>query len=200
MDQPSAHILFLDLGTGQSRREPLSPARRYADGGGRSLAGACFLAAQPDGAAGRFDAPATPVCLFPGGLAGYGLPGASFATLLGRSPHTGGVLTAAVPGGLGHGLARAGLAGLVLTGRAGEPGILVIDAQYTPREKARHRSWGHGTWREAAAIAREAQVGELILTHHDRYRTDAQLDAIVRKARRLFPRTRAARDGMTPEL
>ncbi|MYL82838.1 aldehyde ferredoxin oxidoreductase [Desulfovibrio aerotolerans] len=129
MDQPSAHILFLDLATGACRREPLSPARRHADGGGRSLAGACFLAAQPDGAAGRFDAPATPVCLFPGGLAGYGLPGASFATLVGRSPHTGGVLTAAVPGGLGHGLARAGLAGLVLTGRAAQPNILVLDGR-----------------------------------------------------------------------
>ena len=129
MDQPSAHILFLNLTTGQSRREPLSPAQRHADGGGRSLAGACFLAAQPDGPVGRFDAPAAPVCLFPGGLAGYGLPAASFATLLGRSPHTGGILTAAVPGGLGRGLARAGLAGLVLTGRAAQPNILFLDDQ-----------------------------------------------------------------------
>lgn len=78
--------------------------------------------------------------------------------------------------------------------------ILIVDAQYTPREKIQHRGWGHGCWRDAAAIAREAKVGELILTHHDRYRTDAQLDAIVRNARRLFPRTRAARDGMTLPL
>ena len=75
--------------------------------------------------------------------------------------------------------------------------VLIIDAQYTPRELPAHRGWGHGSWLQAAAIAREAQVGELILTHHDRYRTDVHLDAIIRKARRLFPRTRAAREGMT---
>jgi phosphoribosyl 1,2-cyclic phosphodiesterase len=75
--------------------------------------------------------------------------------------------------------------------------VLIYDAQYTPRELAAHRGWGHGAWREAVAIAREAQAGELILTHHDRYHTDAQLDAMVRQARRIFPRTRAAREGMT---
>ncbi len=75
--------------------------------------------------------------------------------------------------------------------------MLIMDAQYTPRELTAHRGWGHGSWLTAATIAREAQVGELILTHHDRYRTDAHLDAIVRKARRLFPRTRASREGMS---
>jgi hypothetical protein len=36
----------------------------------------------------------------------------------------------------------------------------------------------------------------VILTHHDRQRTDAQIDAIVRQARRYFPRTRAAQAGL----
>ncbi len=75
--------------------------------------------------------------------------------------------------------------------------VLIFDAQYTPRERAAHRGWGHGTWEEGVATARSAGVGELILTHHDRQRTDAQLDAIVRQARRRFPWTRAARDGLT---
>jgi len=75
--------------------------------------------------------------------------------------------------------------------------ILILDAQYTPREAAAHRGWGHGTWQKATAIALEANAGELILTHHDRYRTDAQVDAMVRAARRYFPHTRAAREGMT---
>jgi len=74
--------------------------------------------------------------------------------------------------------------------------VLIVDAQYAPRERAAHRGWGHGTWEEGVAIAREAGVGELILTHHDRYRTDAQLAAIVRQARRRFPKTRAAYDGL----
>ncbi len=75
-------------------------------------------------------------------------------------------------------------------------GTLILDAQYTPREAAVHRGWGHGTWQKATAIAREANAGELILTHHDRYRTDTQINAMVRAARRHFPRTRAAREGM----
>lgn len=75
--------------------------------------------------------------------------------------------------------------------------ILILDAQYTLREAAALRGWGHGTCQKATAIAREANAGELILTHHDRYRTDAQIDAMVRAARRHFSRTRAAREGMT---
>lgn len=129
MDQPPADILRIDLTTGRSRREPLSPAARRRDGGGRALAAAMFLAASPDGPPPAWDDPVATVGLFPGGLAGYGLPGASFATLYGRNPHTGGVLATAVPGGLGQGLARAGLAGLVLTGRAAEPMLLAIDGQ-----------------------------------------------------------------------
>lgn len=74
--------------------------------------------------------------------------------------------------------------------------VLVLDAQYTPREKVVRSGWGHASWREAVAIAQEAQVAELILTHHDRYRSDAQIDALVKAARRYFPRTRAASDGM----
>lgn len=74
---------------------------------------------------------------------------------------------------------------------------LIFDAQYTPRELAAHRGWGHGTWRNAVRIAREAGIEKLVLTHHDRYRTDAQIDALVRAARRYFSRTYAAREGLT---
>ena len=74
---------------------------------------------------------------------------------------------------------------------------LICDAQYTPRELAAHRGWGHSTWRDAVRIARKAGIEKLVLTHHDRYRTDAQIDTLVREARRYFSRTSAAREGMT---
>jgi phosphoribosyl 1,2-cyclic phosphodiesterase len=74
--------------------------------------------------------------------------------------------------------------------------FLVYDAQYTPEEYARHRGWGHSTWKDGAAIARQAGVGELVLTHHDRRRTDPEIDSVVAQARAVFPRTRAASDGL----
>lgn len=129
MHQPPADILTIDLTAGRLRREPLPRDARDRDLGGRSLAGAVFLARHGTGPLPRWDDPAATVCLFPGALAGCRLPGASFAALVGSNPHTGGVLAAAVPGGLGQGLARAGLAGIVLTGRAARPVVLRIDGQ-----------------------------------------------------------------------
>ncbi len=73
---------------------------------------------------------------------------------------------------------------------------LVADAQYTPAEYPAHRGWGHGTWYACALQAAAAGVGKLILTHHDLRRTDRQIDCIVRRARRIFPATHAARAGM----
>lgn len=73
---------------------------------------------------------------------------------------------------------------------------LIYDAQYTPDEYPRHRGLGHSTWRDGVAIARAAGVGELILTHLDRSRTDAAQDEIVALARREFPRVRSATQGL----
>lgn len=74
--------------------------------------------------------------------------------------------------------------------------VLIADAQYTPAEYFTQRGWGHGTWAACARLAATAGVDKLILTHHDRRRTDTQIDCLVRQARRIFPATRAARDGM----
>lgn len=74
--------------------------------------------------------------------------------------------------------------------------VLIADAQYTPAEYFIQHGWGHGTWAACARLATTASVGKLILTHHDRRRTDIQIDRLVHQARRLFPATRAARSGM----
>jgi len=73
--------------------------------------------------------------------------------------------------------------------------VLICDAQNTVDEEDRRRGWGHSSWRQAAAIAAEAGVGELVLFHHDPGRTDAEVDDIVLAARAHFPRTRGAREG-----
>lgn len=72
--------------------------------------------------------------------------------------------------------------------------MLICDAQYTPEEYESHRGWGHSTWLEAARLARQAEVGRLILFHHDPARDDAALDRIVEQAREVFTPTDAARE------
>ena len=79
---------------------------------------------------------------------------------------------------------------------AGGADVLIHDGQYTPMEYRARRGWGHSTWKDAARVARRLGVTELVLTSHDPDRTDAAVNALVRQARRIFPRTRAARCGM----
>jgi phosphoribosyl 1,2-cyclic phosphodiesterase len=88
----------------------------------------------------------------------------------------------------------------VLRTAAYQADILIYDAQYTPDEYEHRRGWGHSTWREAVHLAREAQVKQLILFHHDPMRTDRQLEAIVRDAQAEFEHTVAAREGWSAKL
>ncbi|MEI7436288.1 MAG: MBL fold metallo-hydrolase [bacterium] len=76
---------------------------------------------------------------------------------------------------------------------------LILDAQYTPAEIALRRGWGHGNWQEAAALARQTNVRNLVLTHHDPKRQNSDLDAIAEQARKIFPATRTAFDGFAIE-
>lgn len=74
--------------------------------------------------------------------------------------------------------------------------VLICDAQYTEAEYQRHVGWGHSTNLQAAELAREANVGRLILTHHDPGHDDAAIDAMVEEARSAFPAT----DGATRRM
>lgn len=75
--------------------------------------------------------------------------------------------------------------------------VLIHDAQYTPEEYPRRIGWGHSTWKMAAQVARAGQVGRLLLTSHDPFRSDEEVDRLVEKARRAFPHTAAAAEGLT---
>lgn len=79
--------------------------------------------------------------------------------------------------------------------------VLIHDSQYTPHEY-RHgkKSWGHSTWEEGVKIAREARVKKLVLFHHDPDHDDKQIDAIVHQARRRFPNSVGAREGLALSL
>jgi ribonuclease BN (tRNA processing enzyme) len=74
--------------------------------------------------------------------------------------------------------------------------LLVQDAQYTPAEYETRKGWGHGTWVDAAHIANNADVGKLVLTHHDPEHSDEDLDDILRQTRAEFALTSLAKDGL----
>jgi phosphoribosyl 1,2-cyclic phosphodiesterase len=72
---------------------------------------------------------------------------------------------------------------------------LIYDSQFTPEEYTTHKGWGHSHWREAAAVARDARVKELILFHHDPSHDDRTMAGIEASTRELFERASAAREG-----
>lgn len=72
--------------------------------------------------------------------------------------------------------------------------VLIYDAQYTPAEYATRMGWGHSTCDEAARAARDAKVKQLVLFHHDPGHDDGAMDEIVKRTKKLFENTCAARE------
>jgi phosphoribosyl 1,2-cyclic phosphodiesterase len=79
--------------------------------------------------------------------------------------------------------------------------VLIYDAQYSPEQLASGRKgWGHSSWLEGVKLAREAKVRNLVLFHHDPDSSDQTVDGFLLAARREFPATWAATEGMTISL
>lgn len=77
--------------------------------------------------------------------------------------------------------------------------LLVHEATFSHDEADRAVETGHSTAQEAATIARDAGVRQLVLTHISaRYNRDAP--ELLAEARAVFPETMVARDGMTVEV
>ena len=73
--------------------------------------------------------------------------------------------------------------------------LLVHESTFGDEEAERAIETGHSTAREAAMVARDADVRRLVLTHFSaRYSHDAS--ELEREARQVFPNVSAARDGM----
>jgi phosphoribosyl 1,2-cyclic phosphodiesterase len=79
--------------------------------------------------------------------------------------------------------------------------LFIYDATFTPRDYAAgKRGWGHSTWLEGTKLARRARAGTLLLSHLNPDYPDKTIDDLVRRARKEFPGTRAAREGMKKTL
>lgn len=64
--------------------------------------------------------------------------------------------------------------------------VLMHDAEYTEREYADRKTWGHSSYTDALRLALESQVKKIGLFHHNQDRTDSEVDEIVRDCHRII--------------
>lgn len=77
--------------------------------------------------------------------------------------------------------------------------LFICEGMYgEPDKAAKAREYKHMTFYEAASIAREAQPKQMWLTHYSPSLT--RPEDYIEEARKIFPRTVAAKDGRTLEL
>jgi len=78
---------------------------------------------------------------------------------------------------------------------------LIYDAAYTPEEYCGEvgiprTGWGHSTWEEGIKLAKAANVGKLILFHHEPEHDDDFIGEVERLASKALPGTIAAYEGL----
>ena len=71
-------------------------------------------------------------------------------------------------------------------GLAERADVLFHDAQYTEEEYPQRQGWGHSSIAHTVTFAQVAKVGKLYMFHHDPLHSDAQLEAMLARARELW--------------
>lgn len=69
--------------------------------------------------------------------------------------------------------------------------VLIHDAQYTQDDMPHKHGWGHSLVSQVRQLAVDAEVGALVMFHHDPDRTDGELDEIARENEIFFHGKRA---------
>jgi ribonuclease BN (tRNA processing enzyme) len=78
--------------------------------------------------------------------------------------------------------------------------VLIIDAQFTDDQLPAHKGWGHSSWQQCVAVAKQANVKKLVLYHHSPGNNDEAIQEIEKNAQAVFTNTIAARQGMEIKL
>src|SRR6058998_1220949 len=79
--------------------------------------------------------------------------------------------------------------------------LAIMDTQYTDEEYAKYIGWGHSSLGSVVSLALDANVGKLLLFHHDPNHDDQMIDKMVEHARALVANSgkplevEAAREG-----
>lgn len=75
--------------------------------------------------------------------------------------------------------------------------LFVHDSHFKTVEECQlHADWGHSTWSEAAQVAIEANVKKLGLFHFSPDLSDDEIDQILIQAKKIFPNTIVAKEGL----
>lgn len=77
---------------------------------------------------------------------------------------------------------------------------LYHEATYGDEMEVKARERFHSTARQAALVAREAGVKQLILGHYSKRYSNDDLQVLLHQAQEVFPHTRLAREGLTIDL
>jgi phosphoribosyl 1,2-cyclic phosphodiesterase len=78
--------------------------------------------------------------------------------------------------------------------------LLIHDAQYTNEELKTQCGWGHSSHSQAIEVAEQANVKQLILTHHDPEHDDEFLRRVERKCQDRFRNSLLARAGFALKM
>lgn len=84
---------------------------------------------------------------------------------------------------------------LGLCTQPGPTHTLIMDGQYSAENYPAHRGWGHSTWEEVVALAQEAGVERLYITHHDLNLTDAEAEKREEAIKHIWPAAALTRQG-----
>lgn len=75
--------------------------------------------------------------------------------------------------------------------------FFIYDSTFDDERFARFKGWGHSTWQHAVRLGNEADVGTVVLFHHDPGASDDDLDKRMRKLKTMSSNAIIAREGIT---
>jgi len=154
-------VLFIDVGSGEVREEPLELKAANDFLGGRGLGAYYLFKLLPAGADPL--GPQNPLIFTSGPLSGTQAPGGARAAVVTKSPQTGLYLFCITGGLLGPAIKHSGFDAIILTGRSEQPVYVEVTGGTAKLHAAGHL-WGLDTQATQEFIRDELPSGELAVT------------------------------------